>query len=37
MPQHKIQWVNDHTQICDQLDVRGITNRQLLAHDFDWS
>ena len=22
MPNHKINWVNDHTQICDRLDER---------------
>ena len=22
MPNHKIKWVNDHTQICDPLDER---------------
>ena len=22
MPNHKINWVNDHTQICDRLDAR---------------
>ena len=22
MPKHKVQWVNDHTQICDRLDER---------------
>ena len=22
MPKHKIQWINDHTQICDRLDER---------------
>ena len=22
MPKHKIQWLNDHTPICDRLDQR---------------
>ena len=22
MPNHTVHWVNDHTQICDRLDVR---------------
>ena len=38
MPNHKINWVNDHTQICDRLDERVQLMQDYLASkpdDFD--
>ena len=26
MPKHKVNWVNDHTQICDRLNARGLAH-----------